>query len=89
MGGAIGLAIVTAVWNAHVRSDAMRFLPPDQIDALLESAGAIAAFPPDVQRMIRLVFTQGYNDQMKVLIGFAAAQLVGSLMMWQRKQIVV
>ena len=85
MGGAIGLAIVTAVLNTHVKSDLTHFLPQDQISTLLESAGAIAAFPPDVQKMIQLVFAQAYNNQMKVLIGFSAAQIVGSLVMWQKK----
>ena len=89
MGGAIGLAIVTSVLNSHVQSGLPDFLTQDQVNMLLQRSGTIVEFPPQVQEMIKLVFAQGYNNQMKVLIGFAAAQIPGSLIMWQKKQIVV
>ena len=89
MGGAIGLAIVTSVLNSHVQSILPGFLSQSQIDMLLQRSGTITQFPPHVQEMVKLVFAQGYNNQMKVLIGFAAAQIPGSLIMWQKKQIIV
>lgn len=89
MGGAIGLGIVTSVLNGYVRSHLGHFLSPDQVRTLLQSNAAILALSPDQQEMTRVVFGRGYNLQMKILIGLAAAQLPGSLVMWQKKQILV
>ena len=89
MGGVIGLAIVTTASNGSVRSGLAQFLSGGQIDDLLRSAEAIPTFPPETQIAIKTVFADGYNLQMKILSGFAAAQIPSSMIMWQKKQIVV
>ncbi len=89
MGGAIGLAIVTNVLNSYVRSGLLEVLSVEQVAALLETGSAIKNLPPDVQTTVQRVFAQGYNIQLKILSGFAAAQIPSSLLMWQKKQIVV
>ena len=90
MGGVIGLAIVTAALNSSVRSKLAVFLSPAQIDELLRSAGSVSAsFSGAMSAEIRAVFAEGYNLQMKILAGLAAAQIPSSLVMWQKKQIVV
>ena len=89
MGGVIGLAIVTTVQNGFVRSRLSQSLAKEQIDQLLKSADAIALFTPEAQIGIRSVFANSYNIQMKILAGFAAAQILATFIMWQKKQIVV
>ena len=89
MGAAVGLAITTTVLNSYVRSRLSAFLSQEEIGALLETSAMLSSFPLDVQQRIRSVFGHGYNIQMRILIGLAAAQLPASLVMWQRKQIVV
>jgi hypothetical protein len=38
-----------------------------------------------MQTSIRTIFGQGYNVQMVIMIGFAAAQIPASLLMWTKK----
>ncbi|KAL8786452.1 MAG: hypothetical protein Q9213_002768 [Squamulea squamosa] len=89
MGGVIGLAIVTAALNGLVRSKLQNLLSPQQIEELLRSAGAVSSMPGPIRDEVRMIFAEGYNVQMKILSGLAAAQIPASLLMWQKKQIVV
>lgn len=89
MGGVIGLAIVTAALNGLVRSKLRGILSYAQIEELLRSAAAIASTSAADRDQIRSAFAEGYNLQMKILAGLAAAQIPSSLVMWQKKQIVV
>lgn len=89
MGGAIGLAICTSVLNSYVKSHLSEFLTPAQVDSLLQTSAALADLRPELQGLVKTVFAEGYNIQMRILCGLAAAQIPGSLIMWQRKQIVL
>jgi MFS-type transporter involved in bile tolerance (Atg22 family) len=87
MGGVVGLAIVATVLNGYVRAHLTQFLSKGEVDSLLQSAGTVATFTTEVQALIKDVFAKGYNLQMKILAGFAAAQIPSSMLMWQKKQI--
>ncbi|KAF2230324.1 MFS general substrate transporter [Viridothelium virens] len=87
MGGAIGLAIVTSVFNSFLRRKLGEFLTQDQIRSLLESADVLQTFPRETQTLTRAVIASGYNLQMKILAGLAGAQLLCTALMWQGKQI--
>lgn len=89
MGGVIGLAIVTAALNGVVRARLRHVLPQAQVEELLRSAAAIASTSGSERDRIRIAFAEGYNLQMKILAGLAAAQIPSSLVMWQKKQILV
>lgn len=81
MGGAIGLAIATSVLNSYVRSHLAQMLPADQISLLFRTTDAFAALPPELEDSVRAIFAHGYNLQIYVILGFAAAQLPVSLLM--------
>ena len=85
MGGAIGLAVVTTVFNAHVTDNLSQFLPSDQIALLSQSAASIASLPANVQTLARDTFAGGYDLQLKILAGFAGGQILGLALMWQGK----
>lgn len=89
MGGVICLAIATTVFNSYIRSNLGAYLTPDQISAVLESVQTISTFPPETQDMVRAVFSKGYSLQMDILAGCAGAQVLGSFLMWKKKQIIV
>lgn len=89
MGGAIGLAIVTTVMNKYTKHQLAAILPPEQIQALLKSTKAMTVLPAEAVASIREVFSQGFNIQMRIAIGFCAAQIPSILAMWQKDQIVV
>ena len=89
MGGAIGLAIVTTVINSYVRNHLAGVLQLEQIDALLQTTDAFAALPPAVAETVKGIFARGYNLQMQIMIGFSAAQIPVTFLMWQKKQVTV
>lgn len=86
MGGAIGLAIVTSVFNGYVRSQFARLNISVPITDL--AGGAELTLPPSLQDDMRRVLSEAYNHQMLVLCALGAAQIPASLLMWKRKQII-
>lgn len=82
MGGAVGLAIVTSVLNSYIKSHLSASVTPQQLGSILQSANAINMLDSTMQSTVRAIFGHGYNLQMKVMIGFAAAQIPASLLMW-------
>ena len=89
LGGAIGLAVVTTVMSTHIKTQLAVFLPPDQIANLLVTAKAFASLPPQTLEMVKAVFAEGFDLQMRIMIAVSAAQIPAALLMWQRHQIVV
>ena len=67
----------------------MKILNLDQVDALLQSTSVLGNFSEATRLAVRSVLGQGYNQQMTVLIGFAAAQLPATLLMWKKKPVIV
>lgn len=63
----------------------MQTLSSEQSHLLFESTAIIASFPMDIQTVVRSVFGQAFNLQMKIMLGFATAQIPATLLMWQRK----
>ncbi|KAG8531949.1 uncharacterized protein KY384_003585 [Bacidia gigantensis] len=89
LGGAVGLAIVTTVMNRSIAPRLSEFLAPKQVDILLESTSVLGMFSESIQSEIRSVFSYGHNLQMKALIGFAAAQVPATLLMWGKEALSV
>ncbi|KAF2688500.1 hypothetical protein K458DRAFT_440123 [Lentithecium fluviatile CBS 122367] len=76
MGGVIVLAIATAVFNGHVTRT-------------LLSGDLFAQLPGEQREHAREVLAHGYNLQMIVFTAFAAAQVLGTALMWQGRRIKV
>ncbi|KAF2868357.1 major facilitator superfamily domain-containing protein [Massariosphaeria phaeospora] len=87
MGAAIGLAIVTSVFNGYVGS---RFSQLGITVPVTTLATRHRSFlPPSLEGDIRNILSEGYNLQMLTLCAFGAAQVPAALLMWRRKQVVV
>jgi hypothetical protein len=89
MGGAIGIGIISSVLNGYVNKELSGFLKPEEVGTILQTSSIANTFPPDVQDHIRQIFGQGYNLQMKILVGMASGQVPASFLMWQKNQIKV
>ncbi|KAK9413398.1 putative Major facilitator superfamily (MFS) profile domain-containing protein [Seiridium unicorne] len=89
MGGAIGLAIVTAAFNGLARVRLESLITPSQLAQLLQYPATIETFPVTIQDAIRVAFAEGYTLQAKILAGLAAGQFPATLLMWQKEQIKV
>ena len=89
LGGVGGLAIVTAVLNGYVRSHLSQILPPATVQSLLQTTKAFENLPEPVARMVKSTFAAAYNLQLRIVIGFSAAQIPAALLLWKRKQLIV
>lgn len=89
LGGALCLAITSSVFNNYLRSHLKHIAGPQEVDLILKSVDSIHFLPLNVQGEVIKVFSQGYAIQFKILIGFAAAQVPTSLLMWKKNQILV
>ncbi|KAI1179865.1 drug resistance transporter [Nemania sp. FL0916] len=87
LGGATALAIVTAVANKWLLTVLSEIVSPEQVELILRDSAFIGSLPEMVQGTIRSKFVEAFNRQMRILIGFAAAQFLATLLMWQRDPI--
>jgi len=85
LGGAVGIAVVNAVLNSYVRLHLRSTLTVGQLDAILQSASRIKSLTPALQEIVRVVYGQAYNLQLRVTIAFTAAQFLAVILMWKRK----
>ena len=74
----IGSSLLNSYLKTHLAPPALN---PDQLSRLLQSTTVIRTFSPQLQVTVRDLFARGYNLQMKVFTGFAAAQFPSILMM--------
>lgn len=88
MGGAIVIAISTSVFNSHVVPQ-LAGLGFSDTNVLAELARELSSLPATTSNEIRLVLAEGFNRQMLVLCGSAAAQIPVGLLMWKRKQVLI
>ncbi|KAI0378118.1 putative multidrug resistance protein fnx1 [Hypomontagnella monticulosa] len=87
LGGAMTLAIVTAVGNNWVKSKLSGFLTNDELMTIFASTATIDRFPPNIESLVRDTFAQSFGLQMRILLGIAVAAIFTTLLMWQRVQI--
>jgi hypothetical protein len=52
------------------------------VASLLERTELVQELPPDTLERVRALFGEAYNLQVKVLIGFAAAKVPVTALMW-------
>lgn len=84
-GGALGLALASAVMNSYLTSHLTHSIGAENLSAVLQSTDAIKAFPLDMQRLVLEKFAEGYNLQMKILAGIAGVQVLCVGLLWQGK----
>ncbi|KAF1997152.1 MFS general substrate transporter [Amniculicola lignicola CBS 123094] len=89
LGGALGLAIMTATMENYLKKHLGPLVTSEQLDALLRNTSIIRQFPPDLKHAVLGVFADGYNLQMKITTAFTALQLVTVGMIWRNPQISV
>ena len=79
------MAIATNLLNNHVKNGLSSVLRPDQLGAVLQSTQIIGTLEPALQAHVKSVFAEGYNMGMGALLGFAAAEFLSILLMWEKK----
>ncbi|KAF6221940.1 hypothetical protein HO133_001908 [Letharia lupina] len=84
-GGALGLALASAVMNSYLTSHLSHSIGSEHLAAVLQSTEAIKSFPLDMQRLVLEKFAEGYDLQMKILAAFAGLQVLCVGLLWRGK----
>lgn len=87
MGAAFGLAITTSVFNGYIGQRLADLGISENSNSFAPTE--LSLLPTELQHGIRLILSEGYNRQMYVLVGFAAAQIPAALLLWRRPHIEV
>lgn len=85
-GGALGLALASAVMNSYLTSHLTHSIGSENLAAVLQSTEAIKGFPVDMQRLVLEKFAEGYGLQMKILAAFAGLQVLCVGLLWRGKE---
>ncbi|KAK8053287.1 hypothetical protein PG996_012588, partial [Apiospora saccharicola] len=88
-GGAIGVAITSAYMNSYLKSSLSNILAPGLLNAVLQDTSAINGLDRDLQEDTKRSFALGYAIQNRILIGFAAGQLLLIALLWRKRQMKV
>ena len=89
LGGALGLAITSNVLTSYLKSSLAGVVSTEELSTLLQSTSSIRLLSPHIQDKILVAFSDGYNLQMKIMTGFAGAQLLAVGAIWRKQQISV
>ena len=84
-GGALGLALASAVMNSYLTSHLADSIGPEYLAAVLQSTEAIKGFPLDVQTLNLGKCAEGYDLPMKIMAAFAGLQVLCVGLLWRGK----
>lgn len=82
----IGLAIASSVMNEKVTAGLKNFISPGTLAELSQNASTLVTLPPSVQAQVVEVYSEGYDLQFKMVLGFASAQFLAAMMLWKRAE---
>ncbi|KAJ5744567.1 hypothetical protein N7533_009437 [Penicillium manginii] len=81
LGGALGLAIASNILNGRLAYHLEGILTRHELHLFLENVESIKGLPIYLQDEVKNVFAGSYSTQLRVMIGFAAAQLPAVLLL--------
>lgn len=87
LGGAVAVAIATAVGNSWIKDRLVGLVTLPQLLAIFRSTSAINNLPVSLQTVVREHFMESFNLQMRIVLGFTVASVITTLLIWQKVQI--
>ncbi|OTB15832.1 hypothetical protein K445DRAFT_300593 [Daldinia sp. EC12] len=85
LGGLIAVSIGASITTRNISSNLKHIVPSDLLGLILERTEALRLLDRETARSAREVFAKGYNLQMDLGTGLAAAQIPATLLMWTWK----
>jgi hypothetical protein len=84
LGGSLGLAIATIIFNHHIANDLPNSLSPTQLSNLQQSITTIYDLDLQQQAEVAKVFASSFNQQMRICTYLSAVALVVAIFTWQK-----
>ncbi|KAF2804408.1 MFS general substrate transporter [Mytilinidion resinicola] len=82
LGGLIGISVASSLSTPYLRHHLIDVLPLDLVLAVMEKTEALHMLSGATLDNVRAIFGESYNLQIKFVIGFAAAQIPTTALMW-------
>ena len=89
LGGALAISLVTAVMNQSVRNTLLPLLGAHDMEMIFLSPEALNTLQEPARIIAREVFWKGFNMQLRILLGFAVAQVPVTMLMWKKEQVTI
>jgi hypothetical protein len=87
LGGALVLAMITAVMNNNLKDTLSPVVTTSQMFRIFSTTKEIILLPEPMRTIVKDTFMEGFNMQLRILVGFAAAEIPATLLMWQKDQV--
>jgi hypothetical protein len=84
LGGSIGIALCSLIFNARVARDLSGTMNPADLDALHHSPTIASWLPPALQMKVKSVYALAFTDDIKLMIGVAAIGIITSCFAYER-----
>ncbi|KAL8695247.1 MAG: hypothetical protein Q9218_000285 [Villophora microphyllina] len=85
LGGSIGLAIASLIFNHRATLSLRGILTPAEVSLLLSNPEAIKVYPPSQIKIIRSLYGNAYRDEMRFALYIAVVAVVAAAFTYQRK----
>ncbi|KAF2657865.1 putative multidrug resistance protein fnx1 [Lophiostoma macrostomum CBS 122681] len=83
LGGALALSLVTAIMNHSIQNSLLPVLGPQKLAQIFLSPQSLNALDEPLRSVVKEVFWKGFNMQLRILLGFAVAQVPATMLMWK------
>lgn len=87
LGSAVVVSITTAVGNGYIRDKLSGILTSRQLQEIFRSSATINDLPPELESRVRREFTNSFNLQFHIILGFAVATVFTIILLWRRQQV--
>ncbi|KAF1845850.1 putative MSF multidrug transporter [Cucurbitaria berberidis CBS 394.84] len=81
LGGAVAVAICTAIHRGYLNDHLPNFLTPEQVLAVQGSRTSIAHLPDDVRNRIGRTFGGSYNRQFHIMLAFTGLNIIVAILL--------
>ncbi|KAI0401540.1 major facilitator superfamily domain-containing protein [Xylaria palmicola] len=85
LGGSIGIALCSIIFNARVTRDLSDKMDPDDLEALHHSPTIAPWLPPALQLKVKMAYAEAFTDDIKLLMGVAVLGVVTSAFTYQKQ----
>ncbi|ORX93616.1 major facilitator superfamily domain-containing protein [Clohesyomyces aquaticus] len=85
LGSLIGISIATSISTPYLRTHLEEVLSPKMLLSVLEKTENLFLLPRETQNTVKSIFGESFNIQIKLAIGFSAAQFFATAMMWTNR----
>jgi hypothetical protein len=83
LGGSIGLAVCTAVFNYHIHQELRTATAHDYTSLLHDTAGAMAGMPASEQDKTRAVFAGAFTSQVHIMMFLCIPMIITAIFTWE------